>query len=47
MEIAFSSLSKSEDALLMGDFNFDPSWKKEQDCIDKHYTDLFLHAGGD
>lgn len=29
----------------MGDFNFDPSWTREQERIDKQYTDLYLNTG--
>lgn len=41
----FSILNKSALAFLMGDFNFDPSWKAEQANIDKSYNDSWeLHA---
>lgn len=46
MEIAFAALKASENALLMGDFNFDPSWKAEQAVISPDYSDLFLHFDG-
>ena len=30
---------------MMGDFNFDSSWKNEEDCIPKEYIDLYLCGG--
>lgn len=47
MKIAFEVINMFEDAILMGDFNFDSSWTKEQAVIDKGFDDIYLalHAG--
>ena len=42
MEIVFKVLENSKNSILMGDFNFDSSWKKEEDWILKEYIDLYL-----
>ena len=42
MRIAFEVLNMFEDAMLMGDFNFDSSWTKEQTAIDKNFDDIYL-----
>jgi len=42
MKIAFEVLNSYQDAMLMGDFNFDSSWTKEQAQIDKNFEDVFL-----
>ena len=28
--------------MIMGDFNFDSSWKSEQACIDSSFDDIFV-----
>ena len=45
MEIVFKVLENSKNSILMGDFNFDSSWKNEEDCIPKEYIDLYLMSG--
>ncbi len=42
MQIAFEALAPFTNAMLMGDFNFDSSWIKEQANIDKSYDDVYL-----
>jgi tyrosyl-DNA phosphodiesterase 2 len=44
LDIAFKILKNFKNSVLMGDFNFDPSWKHEQSYIDKDYKDSWwLH----
>ena len=42
MEISFSILKLFNNSMLMGDYNFDSSWKNEQACIDTGFDDIFL-----
>ena len=42
MEISFSILKLFNNSMLMGDYNFDSSWKNEQACIDPGFDDIFL-----
>ncbi|CDW71855.1 UNKNOWN [Stylonychia lemnae] len=42
LEISFPILSIVDDAFLMGDFNFNSTWKLEQANISKDFDDVFL-----
>jgi endonuclease/exonuclease/phosphatase family metal-dependent hydrolase len=42
MATAFETIKLSKNAFLMGDFNFDSSWKSEQASIDPEFEDIFL-----
>jgi len=42
MDISFSILKLFNNSLLMGDYNFDSSWKNEQACIDPGFDDIYL-----
>jgi endonuclease/exonuclease/phosphatase family metal-dependent hydrolase len=42
MEISFPILKLFNNSMLMGDFNFNSSWKNEQACIDPGFDDIFL-----
>jgi hypothetical protein len=45
LKIAFKILKNFKISFLMGDFNFDPSWKHEQSNIDTDYKDSWsLHV---
>ncbi len=41
LEDSFNILNTSTTSLLMGDFNFDPSWEQEQKVLDQNYSDSF------
>lgn len=41
LEDSFNILNTSKTSLLMGDFNFDPSWEQEQKVLDISYSDSF------
>jgi hypothetical protein len=42
MDISFSILKLFNNSMLMGDYNFDSSWKNEQACIDPSFDDIYL-----
>jgi len=43
MNISYSNLKLVNNSMLMGDFNFDSTWKSEQACIDIYgFDDIFL-----
>jgi tyrosyl-DNA phosphodiesterase 2 len=42
LQTAFDILNQSDTALIMGDFNFDSSWKIEEANIDKNYGDCWF-----
>lgn len=46
MQEAFLVLGKFPNSFLMGDFNFDSSWTKEQAAIDPAYDDIYLSLKG-
>jgi tyrosyl-DNA phosphodiesterase 2 len=41
LELIFSSLANSKQAILMGDFNFCSSWREENAKIDRNYQDMW------
>jgi len=43
LETSFEILNNSETAFLMGDFNFDSSWKNEEVNIDKNFNDCWFN----
>jgi tyrosyl-DNA phosphodiesterase 2 len=46
LRLIFDVLSEADDAILMGDFNFDPSWP-EQQCLQPTYRDAWVYVHGD
>ena len=44
LETSFNLLNKSKNAFLMGDFNFDSSWKNEECNIDKNFKDCWFES---
>lgn len=42
LAIAFKALEAYDDALLMGDFNFDSTWNNEEKVIPPEYRDVWI-----
>jgi hypothetical protein len=42
MNTSFPILKTVNNSMLMGDFNFDSSWKAEQAAIDPSFDDIYL-----
>lgn len=46
LKIVFPQLEDAEHAILLGDFNFDPSWTEENNRLDPDYEDVWTRLRG-